>query len=76
MPPTDEEKIAFSDQIEEVVWDKDISYWDAMVWYCQQNDYELEVAAQLLTPAMIDNIAGDVNDLNLLKTKVHRIPGL
>lgn len=74
--PTDEEKIAFSDKVEDLVWDKDISYLDAMMLYCQKNDYELEVAATLCTSALKDKIADDCNDLNLLKTKVHRIPGL
>ena len=34
----------FSKIIEEVVIDKRIPYMDAIVWYCEKNEMEVEVA--------------------------------
>ncbi len=76
MPPTDEERIAFSDKIEDLVEELDVSNWDALVHYCNKNDFEVEVAATLLTPSLVDKIADELNDLNLLKTKYSKIVGL
>jgi len=59
-----------------MVWDKDLTSWEALNEYCRENDYEVEVAATLLTQQLIDNIADDLHQLNLLKNKVKKIPGL
>ena len=38
----------FSRTIEEIVVEKKIPYMDAIVWYCERNEMEVEVAAKLL----------------------------
>ena len=35
----------FSKTIEEIVVEKRINYMDAIVWYCETNEMEVEVAA-------------------------------
>lgn len=74
--PTDEERIAFSTKVEELAILLNISHWDALVDFCNKNDCEVEVAALLLTPSLVDKISDELNDLNLLKTKYTKIVGL
>jgi hypothetical protein len=76
MPPTDEEKIAFSQEVEETVEQLDISFWDALLEYCKQNNFEVEVAATLLTQNLIDKITDELHSLKLLKNRVNKLPGL
>ena len=58
----------FSKIIEEVVIDKRIPYMDAIVWYCEKNDMEVEVAAKLLNGIIKAKIEAEAIDLNFLST--------
>ena len=58
----------FSKIIEEVVIDKRIPYMDAIVWYCERNEMEVEVAAKLLNGIIKEKIEAEAIDLNFLST--------
>tara|TARA_B100001248_G_scaffold120640_1_gene90229 strand:- start:12731 stop:12961 length:231 start_codon:yes stop_codon:yes gene_type:complete len=58
----------FSKIIEEVVIDKRIPYMDAIVWYCERNEMEVEVAAKLLNSIIKAKIEAEASDLNFLST--------
>ena len=56
----------FSKLIEEVVIDKRIPYMDAIVWYCDKNEMEVEVAAKLLNSIIKAKIEAEAMGLNFL----------
>ena len=58
----------FSKIIEEVVIDKRIPYMDAIVWYWEKNEMEVEVAAKLLNCIIKAKIEAEAIDLNFLST--------
>ena len=64
-----ETKESFSLKIEDLVWDKDIPYMEALVILMEQGDIEPERISKLLTPEILSKLEIEVEDLNLLKTK-------
>lgn len=58
----------FSTTIEQVVVDKRIPYMEAVVWYCERNNMEVEVAAKLLNAIIKAKIEAEAVDLNFLTT--------
>ncbi len=48
--------------------DKRIPYMEAVVWYCEQNNMEVEVAAKLLNAIIKAKIEAEAVDLNFLTT--------
>lgn len=63
----------FSYIIEEVVRDKKIPYMDAIVWYCEENNIEIEVGAKLVSGLIKDKVRREAEDLNFLE-KPARLP--
>lgn len=61
-----EEITNFSIQIEELVWEKDISYMDAIILHCEQTGFELELAAKLVSGALKSKIKIEAEELNFL----------
>ena len=58
----------FSTTIEEVVLKKRIPSMEAVVWYCEKNNMEIEVAAKLLNAIIKAKIEVEAVDLNFLST--------
>ena len=58
----------FSRTIEEIVVEKKIQYMDAIVWYCERNEMEVEVAAKLLNGIIKTKLEAEAMDLNFLST--------
>ena len=58
----------FSRTIEEIVVEKKIPYMDAIVWYCERNEREVEVAAKLLNGVIKTKLEAEAIDLNFLST--------
>tara|TARA_Y100000004_G_scaffold177650_1_gene219438 strand:- start:1420 stop:1650 length:231 start_codon:yes stop_codon:yes gene_type:complete len=58
----------FSSTIEQVVVEKKIPYMEAVVWYCERNNMEIEVAAKLLNAIIKAKIEAEAIDLNFLST--------
>jgi hypothetical protein len=57
----------FSLQIEQIVQDrKGISYMDAVLRYCEQNDIDPSTVAPMLTKALKDKITIEAQNLNII----------
>jgi hypothetical protein len=62
----------FSGIIERVI-EKRISYMDAVCWWCESNEMEIEVAAKLLNTVIKGKLEVEAQDLNFL-AKGARLP--
>jgi hypothetical protein len=75
MMATKEEITDFSMKIEELVWMKDISYMEAVVLHCEQTDFEVELAAKLISGALKSKIKIEAQELNFLpKSNTAKLP--
>lgn len=73
--PTKEEVLNFSMLIEELVWEKDVSYMDAIVLHCEKTGFEVEVAAKLLSSVLKSKIRLEAEELHFLpKSNTHKLP--
>ena len=59
--------------VEKLVIAKRISYMDAVVWWCEENEFEIEDTAKLLCPLIKEKIKVEAQDLNYLE-KTARLP--
>jgi hypothetical protein len=66
----------FALEIEMVVKEKKIDYLDAVMYYVEKNNIEVETAASLIKSSQIlkGKIAAEAEQLRLLKTKSARLP--
>jgi hypothetical protein len=66
----------FSLIIEGVVKDKrPISYMDAIIWYCEENDIEIETTSRLISKSLKEKIQVEAMNANMLKIeKVGKLP--
>lgn len=65
---------SFSMKIEEVVKDKKIGYFDAVLWYCEQHGIEIETGAKLINSIIKKKIEAEASDMNWLKEKSAKLP--
>jgi hypothetical protein len=56
----------FSLKIENIVKEKRISYMDAVVWYCEQNDIDTGTVAPLVNKSLKEKIQVEAQNLRLL----------
>ena len=60
----------FSLIIEGVVKDKrPITYMDAIIWYCEQNQLEVESVGRLISKALKEKIQVEASKANLIKVE-------
>ena len=60
----------FSLLIEGVVKDKrPITYMDAIIWYCEQNQIEVESVGRLISKALKEKIQVEASKANLIKVE-------
>ena len=60
----------FSLIIEGVVKDKrPISYMDAILWYCEQNQIEVESVGRLISKSLKEKIQVEASKANLIKVE-------
>lgn len=71
--PTKEEQRKFSEIIDSLVWEKDITYMDAVILHCEETNFEIELAATLLTAPIKAKINEEAQAANLMK-KVNKLP--
>ena len=57
----------FSLEIEKIVKEKKISYMDAVVWYCEQNDIDTGTVSSLISKSLKEKIQVEATDLKMLK---------
>jgi hypothetical protein len=65
---------SFSIKVEKIANELKISYMDAIVWYCERNDIEVETAAKLINSKIKQAIALEASDLNMMKEKINSLP--
>lgn len=63
----------FSKMIEGVVLEKRIPYMDAILWWCEKHEMEIEVAAKLCNTVVKEKLRVEAQDLNFLE-KSARLP--
>jgi len=72
---TKEEITDFSLKIEEIVWDKDVSYMDAIILYCEATGFEVELAAKLISNVLKSKIKVEAESLHFLpKSNTAKLP--
>ena len=65
----------FSLAIEEMVYMKDIPYIDAIVMYCEQNGFEVEMAGKLISGVLKSKIQLEAEELHYIKkTTTSQLP--
>ena len=47
---------------------------DAIVWYCEKNEIEVETAAKLINTKIKETIALEAGKLNMMKEKINCLP--
>ena len=57
----------FSLIIEGVVKEKRISYMDAVIWYCEENQIEVETTSRLISKSLKEKIKVEAMNANMLK---------
>ena len=65
----------FSLKIENVVKEKKITYMDAVVWYCEQNDIDTGTVSNLISKSLKEKIKLEATNLKMLKfSKCGQLP--
>ena len=66
----------FSLVIEKVVKDKrPITYMDAIIWYCEENNIEIESTSRLISKSLKEKIQVEAMNANMLKLeKAGKLP--
>ena len=57
----------FSLKIENIVKEKKISYMDAVVWYCEQNEIDTGTVSNLISKSLKEKIKLEATNLKMLK---------
>lgn len=66
--------LKFQNEIEELVWKHDISYMEAVLMFCEANDFEIERVPRLLSSAIKSEIQREAENLSMLTQKNDRLP--
>lgn len=70
-----EEITNFSFNIEKIAIEKSISYMDAIVFYCEETGFEIELAAKLVSSSLKSKIKIEAETLNYLpKSNTSKLP--
>ena len=60
--------------VENMVKDKKISYIDAILEYCKDNEIDPANTRSMINKTLKEKIAYEAQDLNMLKEKVAKLP--
>jgi hypothetical protein len=70
-----DEITTFSLTIEKLAKEKNTSYMDAVILYCEQTGFEVEVAAKLISGALKSKIKMEAEELHFLpKSNTAKLP--
>lgn len=62
----------FTEEIENIAQqNKDMSYVDAIVFFCEKNNLDVESVPKLITKPLKEKLKGEAMELNLLKRTSH-----
>lgn len=65
--------LEFSKKIEEIVCTKKMSYMDAILYFCEENELDPLSITNVISDAIKEKIQIEAEDLNLLP-KINRLP--
>lgn len=68
------EALNFATIIERLRRKKRLSYMDAIIYYCEENDFDVEQAAKIITPEIKSRLKVEAEDLNFLPKSKERLP--
>ena len=72
---TKDEITTFSLTIESIAYEKNTSYMDAILLYCEQTGFEIEMAAKLISGALKSKIKMEAEELHFLpKSNTAKLP--
>jgi len=63
----------FSEGVEKLVSQKHVSYIDAILIFCEENEIELERVPKLINKKIKSTLEGEASDLNMLKEKGNKL---
>ena len=63
----------FSQIVERTVIEKKLSYMDAIVWWCEENEFDIQDVNKLVSPLIKEKIKVEAENLNFLP-KSSRLP--
>jgi Phage late-transcription coactivator len=70
-----EDAVIFFENIERIVYDKDVSYMDAVLLFCEDTGIEIEVAASLVQGTLKSKIKIEAEELHFLpKSNTAKLP--
>lgn len=70
-----EEVSNFSLKIEELARNKSLTYIEAVISYCEEKNFEIEVAAKLISPTLKSKIKQEAEGLHFLpKSNTAKLP--
>lgn len=63
-------------EIEELVWDKDIDYIEAIILYCEKHNLEVETVATIIKQNQVikSKVQHEAENLNMVKRTGARLP--
>ena len=64
----------FSLKIEEIALEKNITHMDAVLWYCEKYEIEIETGAKLINTIIKKKIEAEAAEMNCLKEKSAKLP--
>ena len=59
-------KAKFSKLVEQTVFEKRLSYMDAIVWLCEKHNIEIEDCRKFINPIIKDKLEAEARRLNFL----------
>ena len=59
-------KAKFSKLVEQTVFEKRLSYMDAIVWLCEKHNIEIEDCRKFINPIIKDKLEAEARKLNFL----------
>lgn len=65
----------FYNIIEKIVKEKKITYMDAIIWYCDENEIDLSTIKPIVSKNLKSKISIEAQDLNFLP-KQGKLPGV
>jgi hypothetical protein len=65
----------FYNTIEKIVKEKKITYMDAIIWYCDENEIDLSTIKPIVSKNLKSKISIEAQDLNFLP-KQGKLPGV
>ena len=68
--------LTFFDDIKQIIDQKGVNYIDAVIYYCEKNNIEIETVAAVIksNPKLKACIQIEAEDLNMMKEKHSRLP--